>query len=83
MNELERLLPAFTAELSKIYASNAHSGVIPVGRRAHVLVEVSRVKAKYAQKLGSLRAAGHMTDEMERQLSRIENDHTKQLPNAA
>jgi hypothetical protein len=83
MNELERLLPAFTAELAKINASNAHSGVIPAGRRANVLVEVGRVKAKYAQKLESLRAAGHMTDAIERELSRIEDDHAQQLPNAA
>lgn len=83
MNELERLLPAFTAELAKIYASNAHSGVIPAGRRANILVEVSRVKAKYNQKLVSLRAAGHVTDAVERQLARVENEHAKQLPNAA
>jgi hypothetical protein len=83
MNELERLLPAFTAELAKIYAANAHSGVIPAGRRASVLVEVSRAKSKYAQKLESLRAAGHMTDAIERELSRIEDDYAQQLPNAA
>jgi hypothetical protein len=83
MNEVERLLPAFEAELAKIYAANAHSGVIPAGRRGSILVEVSRVRAKYNQKLQNLRAAGHMTDAIERQLARVENDHAKQLPAAA
>lgn len=83
MNELERLLPAFTAEIGKIYFSNARSGVIPLGRRENVLGEVSRLKAKYAQKLESLRAAGHVTDAIELQLSRVESDHAQQLPNAA
>jgi hypothetical protein len=83
MNELERLLPGFTAELAKIYADNARSGVIPAGRRANVVVEVNRVRAKYNQKLASLQAAGHVTDAVERQFSRVEKDYAKQLPHAA
>jgi hypothetical protein len=82
MNELERLLPAFTAEIAKIYASNAHSGVIPAGRRTNVLVEVARVRARYCGKLASLRAAGRMTDAIEHQLARIENEHAATLTNA-
>jgi hypothetical protein len=83
MSEVDRLPSAFTAELSKIYASNARSGVIPAGRRENVLIAIGRVTTKYAEKIKLLRAAGHVTDAVERQLARIENDAAKQLPNAA
>jgi hypothetical protein len=79
--EVERLPAAFKAEIAALYASAALSGVIPDGRRAHILGAVARLKAKYGQKIVSLRKSYPATivDDAERAIVRIENEHAAKL----
>jgi hypothetical protein len=78
---VERLPGAFAAEIAALYASAAHSGVIPDGRRAYVLTAVARLKAKYGAKIVSLRKfyPAAIVDDTERAIVRIENEHAATL----
>jgi hypothetical protein len=53
--EVERLPAAFKAEIAALYASATLGGVIPDGRRAHVLGAVAKLHSKYEQKIVNLR----------------------------
>lgn len=79
--EVERLPAAFAAEIAALYASATLGGVIPDGRRAHVLGAVARLKAKYGQKIVALRRSypEKIVDAAEQAIVRIENEHVAKL----
>jgi hypothetical protein len=79
--EVERLPAAFKAEIAALYASAMLSGVIPDGRRAHVLGAVARLKAKYGAKIVNLRRSypAEIVDAAERAIVAIENEHAATL----
>ena len=67
--EVERLPENFKAEIAKVYAD------AKPGRRAHILGAVAQLRAKYNQKIMSLRKSYPATivDDAERAIVRIEN----------
>jgi hypothetical protein len=73
MNEVERLSENFETELAKIYVDHKPA------RREYILLAIAKLRAKYGQKLMSLRSAGRMTDDAERAIVRIENEHAAKL----
>jgi hypothetical protein len=75
MDELERLPAGFRIELTKIYADNKPF------RREYILGATARLRAKYNQKLMSLRAIAppDMVDATEAAIVEIENEFAAQL----
>jgi hypothetical protein len=73
--EVERLPENFKTEIAKVYAD------AKPGRRAHILGEVARLRAKYNQKIMSLRRSypEKIVDDAERAIVRIENEHAATL----
>ena len=79
--EVERLPAAFKAEIAAVYTAAAHSGVIASGRRAYVLSETAKLRAKYGAKIVALRRSypEKIVDDAERAIVRIENEHAATL----
>jgi hypothetical protein len=80
--EVERLPENFKAEISKIYSGAMHSGVISSGRRAYVLSETAKLRAKYGAKIVALRRSypEKIVDACEIAIVKIESEFASSLP---
>ena len=81
MNEIDRLPQGFKTELANIMSASALSGVIPPGRRDHVLGEIARLKAKYQSRLETARQHHRpdVVDRAQRAIAKMESETAAHL----
>jgi hypothetical protein len=80
--EVERLPAAFKSEIAAVYAAAAHSGTISSGRRAHVLSETAKLRARFGAKIVALRRSypEKIISACEIAISKIESEFASTLP---
>jgi hypothetical protein len=81
----QKLPDNFTAEIAAIQAGARNGGIIRPRRRAGLLIELDRVKAKYDGKIEKLRARGLLqgVDAAEAAINKAAAEFTAGLPTAA